>query len=149
MKTQSRKFRPLILILLIFSMPDTFGQSALLKGRVYSAGSFENIAHANVLIKNGEGLLVTSITTGYDGRYQTDSIEPGAYRLEINTREFGVHVINNVYLQEGKAANIDVALQQAEEPIASEEKTPETEDKKPTLLDILGGIFKTSLAGGF
>lgn len=81
----------------------------------------------------------------YDHRWHTLS---RGLRAGNHTRNLAC-IINNVYLQEGKAANIDVALQQAKEPVASEEKPTETEEKKPNLLDILGGIFKTSRVGGF
>lgn len=130
-------------------------QSAKLKGRIYCANSFENVSHANVVIKNGEGLIVTSITTGYDGRYETDSIEPGAYRLEVHSKEYTNVAMNNIYLQPGKIVNVDIAMDN-DAKLVAEQETAEAERKpapgtenKPGFLDVLGGILRRQIAGGF
>lgn len=149
MKNAANRFRLPIIILLVFANAlSSLAQNALLRGRIYDAESFENIAHVNVVIKNGEGLIITSITTGYDGRYQTDSIDPGAYRIEISSKDFEQLEMNNIFLQEGKVANFDFSLEKAAPP-QEEAVADESEEKsKINLGKILGGIFKTTLAGG-
>ena len=124
-------------------------QSALLKGRIYSASDFQNISHANVVVKNSEGLIVTSITTGFDGRYKTDSIDAGAYMMEITSSDYEDVRMTNIYLQPGKLANVDVALKEPSKSSSKEQVQNKKEDKNPRLLDILGGILKTGIAGGF
>ena len=137
-------------------------QNAVLQGRIYSRLSFENISHANVVLRNNEGMVVTSLTTGLDGRYQTDTLEPGTYKIEVYAREFESEVIDIVFLQPGKTARIDISMSSknsTEEMVFNEtnetsegEAETETEnkpEKKFKLFEILGDIMKTSAIAAF
>lgn len=125
-----------------------YAQNSLLSGRIYFAESRENVAYANVLLKNMEGGIITSVTSGLDGKYSTDSISPGAYVLEIYIAEHDQVELPNVILQPGKATRIDIPIRsgQKEEPtdLVQEEQT-----ENKGLVDILGGILKVGLAAGF
>ncbi|MDZ7847570.1 MAG: hypothetical protein U5L96_12830 [Owenweeksia sp.] len=85
----------LLMALLSFELLSCLAQSSMLKGRIYSAESF-----------------------------------------------------NNINLQSGKVANMDIAMNSSEEETGII-RTSEQEKNDTGLLDILGGIFRTQLTGGF
>jgi hypothetical protein len=160
MKNEVRKRGVFLIIGLFFSF-GLISQYAVLEGRIYSSESFENISHANVILKNSDGLVVTSITTGFDGRYKTDSLKAGAYQIEVFAKEFETQAIEIVYLQEGKAATIDIsmskkALAEVSEPLAADPEitpmeSPEEEEpeKKFKFFEFIGDIMKTSAIAAF
>ena len=115
-------------------------QNAILKGRVYNLQSLENVNHANVVLKNSVGAVITSITTGYDGYYSTDSLQAGAYRIEIKARGYIPYEINNVALQTGHAITFDIAL--SPEMQAQEVSGKTAKEEKVSFGNILGSIFK-------
>ena len=157
MNCDERKRGAFLIIGLIFSI-GLFGQSAVLEGRIYSRESFENISHANIILRNSEGLVVTSITTGLDGKYATDSLEPGAYALEVYSRYHKTEHIKVVYLQPGQLSTIDISMSSGDTKSLSEAPTSETpsketqpeeeSEKKFKLFEFLGDILKTSVVAG-
>lgn len=160
MKNEVRKRGVFLIIGLFFSF-GLISQNAVLEGRIYSRESFENISHANLILKNSEGLVVTSITTGFDGRYKTDSLKAGAYKIEVFAREFETEAIEIVYLQEGRMSRIDISMSKksssgvsqievTEDEVAKDDSGEESEkpEKKFRLFEILGDIVKTGMIAG-
>ncbi len=159
MKSDAR-VRGVFLIIGLFISLGFFAQNAVLEGRIYSRESFENISHANLILRNSDGMVVTSITTGFDGRYKTDSLEAGAYKIEVFSDEFVSETIEVVYLQPHKSSRIDIsmsakshAVNSEDEPtevVSSEEYNPGSEKpaKKFKLFEILGDIVKTGVIAG-
>lgn len=160
MKNAVRKRGVFLIIGLFFSF-GLISQNAVLEGRIYSRESYENISHANLILKNSEGLVVTSVTTGFDGRYETDSLKAGAYKLEVFAREFETEAIKIVYLQEGKAARFDISMSrkrvvQVNEPAPvkpdiTQGESPDQEqpEKKFRIFEFLGDIMKTGAIAAF
>lgn len=157
MKSEVRKRGVFLIIGLFFSL-GFIAQNAVLEGRIYSRESFENISHANLILRNGEGLVVTSITTGFDGKYQSDSIEAGAYQIEVFSEEFVSESIEIVYLQPNKTARIDISMlvkKETQEAKVSDveitegnSETEEKPEKKSKFFKILGDILKTGMIAG-
>lgn len=161
MKSEVRK-RGVFLIMGLFFSLGFIAQNAVLEGRIYSRESFENISHANLVLLNNEGLVVTSITTGFDGRYQTDSLESGAYKVEVFSEEFVAETIEIVYLQPNKTARIDISMSarpktavagiEVSEPETDGDgdnsETEEKPEKKFRLFEILGDLVKTGMIAG-
>lgn len=123
-------------------------QSSLLKGRIYDAVTFADVSHVNILIRNDNGDIITSITTNYSGLYQTDSIEAGTYRMEVLSRDYEKIVVSKLVLQPSKAAVFDIPLEyKKEETSASREDDEDTQSKD--ILEMLGGIVKNAALSGF
>ena len=123
-------------------------QSSLIKGRIYDAGTFTDVSHVNILIRNDDGDVITSITSNYNGRYETDSIEPGTYRMEIFSRDFEKMVVNNLVLQPSKAAVFDIPLERKKEETVEGGNTNHKSSKSSDILEMLGGIVKSAALNG-
>lgn len=154
MEREVRKRGICLMIGLFFSLGFN-AQNAVLEGRIYSRQSFENISHANLILKNSDGLVVTSITTGYDGYYKTDSLNAGAYRLEVLCKDHQLKNHKIVYLQSGKSVRMDISMDETEdsEKQAGEKLPPgitrEKERKNLRFFEVLGDIVKTGMIAGF
>lgn len=132
----------------ILIVSNIHAQSAMIKGRVYNAHTFEEVSHVNILVRDTEGAIITSITTGSNGRYHTDSLEPGHYRIEIRSRYFETAIVNNMVLQVARAAILDVALTPVTDEKPASETQPQHDKPSNELFEILGGVLKNVALGG-
>ncbi len=119
-------------------------QNSIIKGRIYDAQTFEDVSHVNILIRNHQGEVITSITSGYNGKYSTDSIEPGVYRIEVYGREFEKMVVNNLVAQESRVALFDIPLERKKVEVAKKEGSGSSD-----IIEMLGGIVKNAALKGF
>src|SRR5690242_21072376 len=92
--------------------PGLFGQSvdATLKGRV-SDSSGAPVPGVKVEIKNIETNVAISTVTDSAGQYTGPFLKPGAYRVTVEAPGFKKFVRDNITLNVGQAAGIDIALE--------------------------------------
>ncbi|HAD97866.1 MAG TPA: hypothetical protein DCG19_10700 [Cryomorphaceae bacterium] len=120
-------------------------QSSIIKGRIYDAETFSDVSHVNVLVRDENGNVITSITSNYNGLYSTDSIEPGTYRIEAFSREFEKSIVHKLVVQPAKASVFDIPLERKKEETAREE---DKKNPKSDILEMLGGIVKSAALSG-
>lgn len=106
MKTLIKSF---ILCLLTASTLNINAQNCSISGRIYSSETKKGILQASLLILDEDGAMITGISSGFNGKYSTDSLPSGLYYL--NVRANGYESIELLPLRLlGKDSNIDLAM---------------------------------------
>jgi hypothetical protein len=130
-------FKSLYLCLLTASTLNIYAQNCSISGRIYSSETKKGILQASLLILDEEGAMVTGISSGFNGRYSTDSLPSGLYYL--NVRAAGFENIERLPLRLlGKNSNIDLAMLNTKD--AKKEKS---ETKKEAT--VMPAIFQAAL----
>jgi|GEM_PF-2813590 len=106
MKTLVKSF---ILCLLTASTLNINAQNCAISGRIYSSETKKGILQASLLILDEDGAMITGISSGFNGKYSTDSLPSGLYYLNI--RANGYENIELLPLRLlGKDSQIDLAM---------------------------------------
>lgn len=135
----------LIVFVLIFIPLEIFAQLCVLKGRVFNAEDRSGIRLSTIQLLDEQGAMITSISSGFNGFYQTDSLELGGYYLQIAADGFEPIEMQPIRLM-GEKAQIDIALVELMEKPKVEDE-PEKKKKNP-FTNILGGVIKGFVSGG-
>ena len=106
MKTLLKSF---ILCLLTASTLNINAQNCAISGRIYSSETKKGILQASLLILDEDGAMITGISSGFNGKYSTDSLPNGLYYL--NVRADGYESIELLPLRLlGTDSKIDLAM---------------------------------------
>ncbi len=97
------------LVFLTLSTLNINAQNCAISGRIYSSETKKGILQASLLILDEDGAMVTGISSGFNGKYSTDSLPSGLYYLNI--RADGYESIELLPLRLlGKNSKIDLAM---------------------------------------
>ena len=124
---------------------EMMAQLCVLKGRIYNAEDRSGVRLATIQLLDEQGALITSISSGFNGFYETDSLEIGGYYLKVAAAGF-VQVDMQAIRFMGEKAQIDIAL--VKDPTVPTEEKPAKKKKNP-FAGILGGVIKSYVSGGF
>jgi hypothetical protein len=134
MKTLVKSF---FLCLLTASTLNINAQNCAISGRIYSSETKKGILQASLLILDEDGAMITGISSGFNGKYSTDSLPSGLYYLNI--RADGYESIELLPLRLlGKDSKIDLAMLKT---IKSKESKAEEESNGT----VVPAIFQAAL----
>ena len=132
------------LFLLLLIPFEITAQLCVLKGRIFNAEDRTGVRLATIQLLDEQGAMITSISSGFNGFYETDSLELGGYYLQIAADGFEPIKMQPIRLM-GRKSQIDIALVVLEKQVEDGEK----EKKKNPFTGILGGVIKSYVSGGF
>lgn len=132
------------LFLLLLIPFEITAQLCVLKGRIFNAEDRTGVRLATIQLLDEQGAMITSISSGFNGFYETDSLELGGYYLQIAADGFEPIKMQPIRLM-GRKSQIDIALVVLEKQVEEGKK----EKKKNPFTGILGGVIKSYVSGGF
>lgn len=77
-------------------------QFGTLKGIIADASTGETVPFANVVVKKGNGELITGGTSNLDGEVKVDSIPPGKFTIEVSFMGYTTLTFNNFAIAAGQ-----------------------------------------------
>lgn len=120
-------------------------QNAVLCGRVYDATNHQGIRLANVQLLDEDGAMLLSISSGFNGKYQTDSLPQGPYYLVISAEDYVGVDLQPIRITQG-TTRIAIGLSKATN--AEEAKQKKKENTEKSVIGLLENVLKVAVAGG-
>ncbi|MDH3322712.1 MAG: TonB-dependent receptor, partial [Flavobacteriaceae bacterium] len=107
----------ILLFFVIISFINSYGQTGVLKGRVYNEINNEAIAFANIIIENTQN----GTTSDENGFYKIEDLEPGSYNIICSFLGFKKAIFYEVIISSTKPTNLDIALTEESSQLAQVE----------------------------
>lgn len=120
-------------------------QNAVLCGRIYDAANHEGIRLANVQLLDEDGAMLLSISSGFNGKYQTDSLPQGPYYLVISAEGYAGVKLQAIRITQG-TTRIAIGLSKATDAAEAEKKKNKSTEK--SVFGLLENVLKVAVAGG-
>lgn len=112
-------------------------QNCAISGRIYSSETKKGILQASLLILDEDGAMITGISSGFNGKYSTDSLPSGLYYMNVKAAGFADIELLPIRLL-GKDCKIDLAMLNAN-------KSGKKEKESSTNATVMPAIFQAAL----
>lgn len=96
-----------VLFLLVGVFFELWGQSGVIRGRVYDLDSNEPVPFANLVI---DGTQIGS-TSDFDGDFIFTGLEPGFYRLQVSSVGYGRTITEEFQVTNSRAASLEIGME--------------------------------------
>ena len=129
--------RVFLLVILLFPTAPIWGQSGVLKGRVFDELNNQPVAFANVALQN----TTYGAATDIDGNYEITGIEPGLYNVQASFVGYKTKTIFEVEIFASQPTNLDIPLESSSTDLEAVEITTEVFERNaesPVSLQSIG-----------
>lgn len=100
----------LIGFLLSINGSHAYAQSSGIRGTVTDAETGQTLPFVNVVLKNGQGVIVAGAATDFDGFYNINPVAVGKYTIEASFTGYSTEVLSQIEVKSRKLKDLNLFL---------------------------------------